>query len=48
MIVLEFSANLSELKRERPNDFGYMLSKYICQLINGCKCKRILSKNKTY
>ena len=25
----EFSANLNELKRERPNDFGHMLSKYI-------------------
>ena len=25
----EFSANLNELKREKPNDFGYMLPKYI-------------------
>ena len=25
----EFSANLNQLKRERPNDFGYMLPKYI-------------------
>ena len=25
----EFSANLNELKREEPNDFGHMLSKYI-------------------
>ena len=25
----EFSANLNELKREAPNDFGYMLPKYI-------------------
>ena len=25
----EFSANLNELKREKPNDFGHMLSKYI-------------------
>ena len=25
----EFSANLNELKRERPNDFGHMLPKYI-------------------
>ena len=24
-----FSANLNELKRERPNKFGYMLPKYI-------------------
>ena len=24
-----FSANLNELKREKPNDFGYMLPKYI-------------------
>ena len=24
-----FSANLSELKREKPNKFGYMLPKYI-------------------
>ena len=28
----EFSANLIELKREKPNDFGHMLPKYI---ING-------------
>ena len=26
----EFSANLNELKREPPNEFGYMLPKYIC------------------
>ena len=25
----EFSANLNELKRERPNDFGHMLPKFI-------------------
>ena len=25
----EFSANLNELKREKPNDFGYLLPKYI-------------------
>ena len=25
----EFSANLNELKREKPNDLGYMLPKYI-------------------
>ena len=25
----EFSANLNELKRERPNDFGHMLPHYI-------------------
>ena len=25
----EFSSNLNELKREKPNDFGYMLPKYI-------------------
>ena len=25
----EYSANLNELKRERPNDFGHMLPKYI-------------------
>ena len=25
----EFSANLNELKREKPNDFGHMLPKYI-------------------
>ena len=25
----EFSANLNELKRERPNNFGHMLPKYI-------------------
>ena len=25
----EFSANLKELKREPPNDFGHMLPKYI-------------------
>ena len=25
----EFSANLNELKREPPNDFGYMLPMYI-------------------
>ena len=25
----EFSANLNELKREKPNDQGYMLPKYI-------------------
>ena len=25
----EFSANLNELKREPPNDFGHMLRKYI-------------------
>ena len=25
----EFSANLNELKREKPNDFGHMLHKYI-------------------
>ena len=25
----EFSANLNELKREKPNDFGYTLPKYI-------------------
>ena len=25
----EFSTNLNELKRERPNDFGHMLPKYI-------------------
>ena len=25
----EFSANLNEIKRERPNDFGHMLPKYI-------------------
>ena len=25
----EFSANLSELKREPPNEFGHMLPKYI-------------------
>ena len=25
----EFSANLIELKREKPNDFGHMLPKYI-------------------
>ena len=25
----EFSANLNELKREKPNDHGYMLPKYI-------------------
>ena len=25
----EFSANLNELKREPPNDFGHMLPKYI-------------------
>ena len=26
----EFSANLNELKREKPNDFEYMLPKFIC------------------
>ena len=26
----EFSANLNELKREKPNDLGHMLPKYIC------------------
>ena len=25
----EFSANLNEIKREKPNDFGHMLPKYI-------------------
>ena len=25
----EFSANLSELKRQAPNEFGHMLPKYI-------------------
>ena len=25
----EFSANLNELKREPPNEFGHMLPKYI-------------------
>ena len=25
----EFSANLNELKRDKPNDFGHMLPKYI-------------------
>ena len=25
----EFSANLNELKREKPNDFGHRLPKYI-------------------
>ena len=25
----KFSANLIELKREKPNNFGYMLPKYI-------------------
>ena len=25
----EFSANLNELKREKPNDFGHMLPKYV-------------------
>ena len=25
----EFSANLNELKRQSPNEFGYMLPKYI-------------------
>ena len=25
----EFSANLNELKREKPNDYGHMLPKYI-------------------
>ena len=25
----ELSANLNEIKRERPNDFGHMLPKYI-------------------
>ena len=25
----EFSANLNELKREKPNDHGHMLPKYI-------------------
>ena len=25
----EFSANLKQLKREKPNDFGHMLPKYI-------------------
>ena len=25
----EVAANLNELKRERPNDFGHMLPKYI-------------------
>ena len=25
-----FSANLTELKREKPNQFGHMLPKYIC------------------
>ena len=25
----EFSANLNELKREKPNQFGHMLPKYI-------------------
>ena len=25
----EFSANLNELKREKPNDFGHMLPKFI-------------------
>ena len=25
----EFSANLNELKREAPNEFGHMLPKYI-------------------
>ena len=25
----EFSANLNELKREKPNDLGHMLPKYI-------------------
>ena len=25
----EFSANLSELKRETPNDFGHLLPKYV-------------------
>ena len=25
----EFLSNLNELKRERPNDFGHMLPKYI-------------------
>ena len=26
----EFPTNLIELKREKPNDFGHMLPKYIC------------------
>ena len=26
---IEFSANLNELKREKPNDLGHMLPKYI-------------------
>ena len=34
----EFSANLNEIKREKPNDLGQILPKYI----NGCKNKRIL------
>ena len=25
----EFASNLNELKREKPNDFGHMLPKYI-------------------
>ena len=25
----EFSANVNDLKRQPPNDFGYMLPKYI-------------------
>ena len=25
----EFSADLNEIKREKPNDFGHMLPKYI-------------------
>ena len=43
----EFSANLNELKREPPNEFGHMVLKlktlnHICYRINGCKTKRIL------
>ena len=32
---IEFSANLNESKREKPNDFGHMLPKYLCYQTNG-------------
>ena len=43
----EFSANLNEIKRQPPNEFGHMLPNLlsinlIYHLINGCKSKRIL------
>ena len=40
----EFSASLNELKRERPNNFGHMLPKYICKHKSGCKSKKNPSK----